>query len=417
MTRPQFIDLSETRREFEVLTADQLLEELLKRAREQTQAEPVPTELCLGRILARPQVSMISVPPLDNSAMDGYAVRAAECLPGAALSVTQRIAAGQVGEALAINSLARIFTGAPIPLGADAVVMQEDCFQDGDKVQINRQPGPGEHIRRAGEDIRPGDIILPAGTRLGAAEMGLAASVGLAELPVYRRLKVASFSTGDELVQPGAALAAGKIYNSNRYTLAGLVQGLGCEWLDLGSVPDTLTATLDALQHAAAIADVVITSGGVSVGEEDHVKAAVEQLGKIEMWKVAMKPGKPLVYGRVHEADFIGLPGNPVSTLVTFALFARPFLLRRMGVMEVLPKTYRVQAAFEWIKPGQRREFLRARLTTGEAGSMQAELFPNQSSGVLTSAVWADGLVDIDIGQTVTRGELVRFIPFSEVLG
>lgn len=400
-----------------MLTADQLLEELLKRARKQTQVEPVPTELCLGRVLAQPQVSMISVPPLDNSAMDGYAVRVAECLPGAALSVTQRIAAGQVGEALAINSVARIFTGAPIPLGADAVVMQEDCLQDGDKVQINRQPQSGEHIRRAGEDIRPGDIILPAGTRLGAAEMGLAASVGLAELPVYRRLRVASFSTGDELVQPGTALAAGQIYNSNRYTLAGLVQGLGCEWLDLGSVPDTLTATLDALQHAAAMADVVITSGGVSVGEEDHVKAAVEQLGKIEMWKVAMKPGKPLVYGRVCEADFIGLPGNPVSTFVTFALFARPFLLKRMGVVKVLPKTYHVQATFDWTKPGQRREFLRARLTTSESGAVQAELFPNQSSGVLTSAVWADGLVDIDIGQAVTRGELVRFIPFSEVLG
>lgn len=400
-----------------MLTVDQLLEELLKRARGQTQTESVPTELSLGRVLAQSQVSMISVPPLDNSAMDGYAVRAADCLSGKWLAVTQRIAAGQVGEALALNSVARIFTGAPIPSGSDAVVMQEDCVQDGDKVQINRLPEVAANIRRAGEDIRPGDIILPAGTRLGAAEMGLAASVGLAELPVYRRLKVASFATGDELVQPGAVLGAGQIYNSNRYTLAGLVQGLGCEWLDLGSIPDTLTATLDALHRAAAIADVVITSGGVSVGEEDHVKAAVEQLGKIEMWKVAMKPGKPLVYGRVNETDFIGLPGNPVSTFVTFALFARPFLLKRMGVVSVLPKTYRVEAAFDWTKSGQRREFLRARLTTSEVGSLQAELFPNQSSGVLTSAVWADGLVDIDIGQTVTRGEQVRFIPFGEVLG
>ena len=417
MTQPQFIDSSESRQEFEVLTADQLLEELLKRARGQTQTESVPTELSLGRVLAQSQVAMISVPPLDNSAMDGYAVRAADCLPGKWLTVTQRIAAGQVGEALALNSVARIFTGAPIPPGADAIVMQEDCVQEGDQVQINRLPEAGAHIRRAGEDIRPGDIILPAGTRLGAAEMGLAASVGLAELPVYRRLKVASFSTGDELVQPGAVLGAGQIYNSNRYTLAGLVQGLGCEWLDLGSIPDTLTATLDALQRAAAIADVVITSGGVSVGEEDHVKAAVEQLGKIDMWKVAMKPGKPLVYGRVGGADFIGLPGNPVSTFVTFVLFARPFLLKRMGAVSVLPKTYRVEAAFDWTKSGQRREFLRARLTTSEAGILQAELFPNQSSGVLTSAVWADGLVDIDIGQTVTRGEQVRFIPFGEVLG
>ena len=400
-----------------MLTADQLLEELLKRARGLTQTEAVPVELALGRVLAQPQVAAISVPPLDNSAMDGYAVRAAECAPGALLAVSQRIAAGQVGETLAAGSVARIFTGAPVPPGADAVVMQEDCSAAGDKVQINHQPKPGEHIRRAGEDIRPGDTILAAGTRLDAAAMGLAASVGLAALPIYRRLKVASFSTGDELVQPGTALGAGQIYNSNRYTLAGLVQGLGCEWLDLGSVPDTMAATLGTLQRAAALADVVITSGGVSVGEEDHVKAAVEQLGKIDLWKVAMKPGKPLVYGRVGETDFIGLPGNPVSTFVTFVLFARPFLLKRMGVVDVLPKTYRVMAAFDWAKPGQRREFLRARLQTGQGGELEAQLFHNQSSGVLTSAVWADGLVDIDIGHSVTRGELVRFIPFSEVLG
>ncbi|BBP04931.1 molybdopterin molybdenumtransferase MoeA [Sulfuriferula plumbiphila] len=400
-----------------MLTADQLLEELLRRARALTQTEAVPVELALGRVLAQPQVSAISVPPLDNSAMDGYAVRAAECVPGARLVVSQRIAAGQVGEALATAGAARIFTGAPVPPGADAVVMQEHCSADGDKVQVHHQPKPGENIRRAGEDIRPGATILPAGMRLGAAAMGLAASVGLTALPVYRRLKVASFSTGNELVQPGTALGAGQIYNSNRYTLAGLVQGLGCEWLDLGSVPDTLAATLAALQHAAALADVVITSGGVSVGEEDHVKAAVEQLGKIDMWKVAMKPGKPLVYGRVGEADFIGLPGNPVSTLVTFALFARPFLLKRMGVVDVLPKTCRVKAAFDWEKPGERREFLRARLQAGQGGELEAQLFHNQSSGVLTSAVWADGLVDIDIGQMVTRGQTVRFIPFSEVLG
>ena len=400
-----------------MLTVDQLLEELLKRARGLTQTETVPAELALGRVLAQPQVATISVPPLDNSAMDGYAVRAAECVPGALLAVSQRIAAGQVGGALVAGSAARIFTGAPVPPGADAVVMQEHCTLDGDKVRINHQPKPGENIRRAGEDIRPSDTLLAAGTRLGAAAMGLAASVGLAALPVYRRLKVASFSTGDELVQPGTALGAGQIYNSNRYTLAGLVQGLGCEWLDLGSVPDTLAATLVALQRAAALADVVITSGGVSVGEEDHVKAAVEQLGKIDLWKVAMKPGKPLVYGRVGEADFIGLPGNPVSTFVTFVLFARPFLLKRMGVVDVLPKTYRVQAAFDWAKPGQRREFLRARLQAGQGGELEAQLFHNQSSGVLTSVVWADGLVDIDIGHTVTRGELVRFIPFNEVLG
>jgi molybdopterin molybdotransferase len=400
-----------------VLSADQLLNELLARARGVTEVEHIATEAVLGRVLAADQVSAITVPPLDNSAMDGYAVRAAECLSDVVLPVSQRIAAGQVGQALQPGSAARIFTGAPVPPGADTVVMQEHCTVQGEGITVNQAPKAGDNIRRAGEDIQRGDVILATGTRLGAAEMGLAASVGLAGLPVFRRLKVASFSTGDELVQPGMSLAAGQIYNSNRYTLAGLVQGLGCDWIDLGAVPDTLTDTIDALQRAAQQADVVITSGGVSVGEEDHVKAAVSQLGTLDMWKVAMKPGKPLAYGRIGTADFIGLPGNPVSTFATFCLFARPFLLTRMGATSVLPTTYQVRAGFDWPKAGERREFLRARLVNTEDGSLQAELFHNQSSGVLTSAVWADGFVDIDIGHTVQRGAPVRFIPFAKVLG
>ncbi|HAN57304.1 MAG TPA: molybdopterin molybdenumtransferase MoeA [Betaproteobacteria bacterium] len=400
-----------------MLSADQLLNELLVRARGVTEVEHVASEAVLGRVLAADQVSDITVPPLDNSAMDGYAVRAAECLSDVVLPVSQRIAAGQVGQALQPGSAARIFTGAPVPPGADTVVMQEHCTVQGEGITVNQAPKVGDNIRRAGEDIQRGDVILATGTRLGAAEMGLAASVGLAGLPVFRRLKVASFSTGDELVQPGMPLAAGQIYNSNRYTLAGLVQGLGCDWIDLGAVPDTLTDTIDALQRAAQQADVVITSGGVSVGEEDHVKAAVSQLGTLDMWKVAMKPGKPLAYGRIGTADFIGLPGNPVSTFATFCLFARPFLLTRMGATSVLPTTYQVRAGFDWPKAGERREFLRARLVNTDDGSLQAELFRNQSSGVLTSAVWADGFVDIDIGHTVQRGAPVRFIPFAEVLG
>ena len=400
-----------------MLNADQLLNELLARARSVTEMEHVATEAVLGRVLAADQVSAITVPPLDNSAMDGYAVRAAECLSDVVLPVSQRIAAGQVGQALQPGSAARIFTGAPVPPGADTVVMQEHCTVQGEGITVNQAPKAGDNIRRAGEDIQRGDVILATGTRLGAAEMGLAASVGLAGLPVFRRLKVASFSTGDELVQPGMSLAAGQIYNSNRYTLAGLVQGLGCDWIDLGAVPDTLTDTIDALQRAAQQADVVVTSGGVSVGEEDHVKAAVSQLGTLDMWKVAMKPGKPLAYGRIGTADFIGLPGNPVSTFATFCLFARPFLLTRMGATSVLPTTYQVRAGFDWPKAAERREFLRARLVNTKDGSLQAELFRNQSSGVLTSAVWADGFVDIDIGRTVQRGAPVRFIPFAEVLG
>jgi len=412
-----------------MLSADQLLDALLERARGVTDSETVTVTAALGRVLAAPQTSAITVPPLDNSAMDGYAVRVADiAAAGARLPVSQRILAGTVGTALQPGTAARIFTGAPVPAGADAVLMQEDCTplpnpppQAGEwtnemptpiYVTIDKLPRPGENIRRAGEDIRSGAQILAAGKRLGAAEMGLVASVGLAELPVFRKLKVACFFTGDELVTPGTPLQPGQIYNSNRYTLTGLVNGLGCELIDLGIVPDTLEATEAALACAAAVADVVITSGGVSVGEADYVKAAVEKLGRVEMWKVAMKPGKPLVYGRVNDADFIGLPGNPVSAFVTFCLFVRPFLLKRMGATDVLYRAFAVQADFTWSKPGTRREFLRAQLQPGG----RLVLFLNQSSGVLTSCTWADGLVDLEIGLTVQPGDWLRFIPFSELL-
>jgi molybdopterin molybdotransferase len=416
-----------------MLSADQLLENLLERARGVTETEAVAVTAALGRVLATPQTSAITVPPLDNSAMDGYAVRVADvAVPGVKLPVTQRILAGAVGTPLMPGTAARIFTGAPVPLGADAVLMQEYCsplpnpppqagegtnampkaINEGEAVVINALPRLGDNIRRTGEDIEAGALILAAGTRIGAAEMGLAASVGLADLPVYRRLKVACFFTGDELVTPGAPLSPGQIYNSNRYTLTGLVHDLGCELIDLGIVPDTLEATEAAIARAAHEADVVITSGGVSVGEADYVKAAVENLGRVEMWKVSMKPGKPIVYGRVNNADFIGLPGNPVSAFVTFCLFVRPFLLKRMGVTDVLYRAFAVQADFAWTKAGARREFLRTRLQSNG----KLALFPNQSSGVLTSCAWADGLVDLAIGQTVQPGDWIRFIPFSELL-
>jgi molybdopterin molybdotransferase len=400
-----------------MLTATQLLDELLARARPVTETITLVLTETLGRVLSQAQGSAITVPPLDNSAMDGYAVRVADiAAAGMRLPVSQRILAGQVGSTLQPATAARIFTGAPIPPGADAVLMQEDCTADGQTVTINTLPRAGENIRRAGEDIKPGAEILPLGTRLGAAEMGLAASVGLANLPVLRRLKVACFFTGDELATPGQPLAPGQIYNSNRYLLTGLINGLGCELIDLGIVPDTLAATIDALRHAASVADVVVTSGGVSVGEADYVKAAVEAAGQVEMWKVAMKPGKPIVYGRVNDADFIGLPGNPVSAFVTFCLFVRPFLLKRMGAAKVLYQAFPVKAGFAWARPGMRREFLRARLEPDVSGAV-ARLFSNQSSGVLTSCTWADGLVDVEIGQTVQPGDWVRFIPFSELLG
>lgn len=387
------------------------LEHLLATARPPSAWETLPADAAQGRILADPLVAQVTVPPLDNSAMDGYAVHLADCADEATLPVTQRIPAGSLGHALARGEAARIFTGAPLPAGADAVVMQEDCATDADRVRILRLPKPGANIRRAGEDIAAGQTVLAAGSRLGAAQLGVAASVGATQLTVYSRLKVAVFFTGDEIVLPGAALGPGQIYNSNRATLLGLLHGLGCTVIDLGQVGDSLDATVAALETAAAQADVILTSGGVSVGEEDHVKHAVERLGKIDMWQVAMKPGKPLAHGRIGSADFLGLPGNPVSAFVVFCLFVRPFLLKRMGAMPRAPLSFTVPAGFERGKPGKRREFMRARLDMG-----QAVLFPNQSSGVLTSLAWADGLVDVDAGVTIQRGDPVRFIPLSELL-
>jgi len=296
----------------------------------------------LGRVLAAPVISPIAVPPHDNSAMDGYAVRSADLHPQEVtrMQVSQRIAAGSVGAPLQPQTAARIFTGAPIPAGADAVVMQEEAQQKDDVVAIMRAASAGENIRRAGEDIAVGATILNDGTRLGPQHIGLAASVGMARLPVYRKLRIATFFTGDELAMPGEALAPGQIYNSNRFTLNSLLRTMDFEPIDLGTVPDSLEATVGVLKQAAQDADVIITSGGVSVGEEDYVKAAVAQLGKIDLWRIAMKPGKPLAFGRIENAAFIGLPGNPVSVFVTFCIFARPFLLRSQGVMQVAPRSY-----------------------------------------------------------------------------
>lgn len=372
--------------------------------------ETIPTQDAYNRILAVPQFSQLNVPPMDNTHMDGYAVRAADCVSGQArLRVAQRIPAGQTGQYLHPGTAARIFTGAMIPDGADAVVMQEQCQADGDHVVIQHCPQAGEWIRRQGEDIRAGAEILPAGTRLRGQELGLAASVGLAQLPVLRRPKVAVFFTGDELTMPGEALKPGAIYNSNRFTLTGLLQHLGCNMTDFGIVPDTLSATRDTLRQAAQEHDLIITSGGVSVGEEDHIRPAVEAEGRLNMWQIAVKPGKPLVFGEVGQAFFLGLPGNPVSSYITFQLFVRPFLLRLQGVTKVMPQTFSMRADFDWLKPDRRNEFLRARVNV-EGG---LDVFPNQSSGVLTSTVWGDGLVDVPPSQAIHSGDLVRFIPFS----
>ena len=400
-----------------MLSADQALAFLLDRVRQPGEIEQVATAETLGRVLAEHQVSAINVPPLDNSAMDGYAVRLADLSAGSTrLRVAQRIPAGTVGQPLEAGTAARIFTGAPVPAGCDAVVMQENCSAEGDMVAINKSPNMGENIRRAGEDIAVGAEILPAGIRLRPQEMGLAASVGLARLPVFRRLKVATFFTGDEIVMPGQPLEPGQIYNSNRFVLTGLLQALGCEVIDLGIVQDDFAATVKVLEQAAASADLIITSGGVSVGEEDHVKSAVEKVGQLDLWKIAIKPGKPLAFGSVGSTPFIGLPGNPVSAFVTFILLVRPFILRSQGMAVTAPQALSLKADFDWLKSDKRREFLRARLHMAEDGSIDVQLYPNQGSGVLTSTAWADGLVEVAEGTLIRRGETVRFLPFSELL-
>ncbi|MGB9989715.1 molybdopterin molybdotransferase MoeA [Massilia sp. SM-13] len=397
-----------------MLAVKEALDFLLNAARPVTETEIVDTLQANGRVLAKAQVSGMDVPGADNTQMDGYAVRAEDCVSGTAeLPVSQRIPAGHVGEPLQPGTAARIFTGALIPPGADAVVMQEQCEASGDKVIVRHVPKSGDWIRRAGEDIRNGSVILPAGTRMRSQEMGLAASVGLAQLDVFRKLRVAVFFTGDELAMPGEALAPGAIYNSNRFTLRALLENLGCEVDDFGIVPDSLDATRAVLRRAADGNDLIITSGGVSVGEEDHIKPAVEAEGKLNMWQIAVKPGKPLAFGEVQKAFFLGLPGNPVSSFITFLLFVRPFILKLQGGGEAKPpRAFAVRADFDWPKADRRNEFLRARLN-GEGG---LDLFPNQSSGVLTSTVWGDGLIDNPPGQVIKRGDTVRFIPFSELL-
>lgn len=399
---------------------DEALERLLSRVAPLGEAEILPTADVLGRVLAADVVSALDVPPADNTSMDGYALRAADVArPGTVLPVAQRVPAGVVGALHQAGTAARIFTGAQIPVGADAVVMQEQCEavpgESGEglgSVRVNAEVQSGQWIRRQGEDVRKDSVVLAAGHKLDAAALGLAATVGAPQLTVARRPRVALFSTGDELVMPGEPLKPGAIYNSNRFTLRGLLQGLGCEVVDLGIVPDQLDATRAALREAASQADLIITSGGVSVGEEDHLRPAVQAEGELDLWQIAIKPGKPLAYGRVGQAHFIGLPGNPVSSFVTFLLLVRPVILRLQGATRLRPRRFALRADFAWPKPDRRREFLRVRLN--DSGGL--DLFANQSSGVLSSAVWADGLVDNPAGAPIALGDSVSFIPFSELL-
>ena len=394
-----------------LLSVDEALERLLAAAKPVAETEEVPTLEAASRVLARAQRSSMDVPPMDNSAMDGYAIRLSDLAKGNSLVVKQRIMAGSVGKPLEPGTAARIFTGAPIPPGADAVVMQEHAALEGDRVSLKKTPKPGEWIRLTGSDVKKGSEILPAGKRLLPQDTGLAASVGIRTLPVFRKLRLGLFFTGDELVMPGEPLAPGRIYNSNRFTLRGLAEMFGCELTDYGIVPDTLEATREVLRRAAGACDLIVTSGGVSVGEADFVKPAVEAEGKLLMWRIAMKPGRPLAYGTVGKASFIGLPGNPVSSFVTFLIFVRPFLLRSQGISSVEPKAIAARADFDWPEPDARREFLRVKWNA--QGGL--ELYPTQDSAVLTSTAWADGLADNPPGRAIRRGDTVRFLPYSEL--
>ena len=409
---------------------DQALAELLTHARLLAGTQQVSTFDADGRVLAQDVVSALHVPPQDNSSMDGYAVRCADVAQaGAILRVSQRIPAGQHGQPLQAGEAARIFTGAPVPAGADAIVMQEECepLAEGAQVRVNAAPQPGQWIRRAGEDVTRGAVVLARGQRLSPAALGLAASIGLDQLSVVRRPRVALFSTGDELVMPGDVppeqMAPGAIYNSNRFFLRALLQRLGCGVTDHGIVPDQREATLTALRGAAQQHDLVLTSGGVSVGEEDHIKPSVQQLGELDLWQISMKPGKPFAYGKLYRGagaargpqdacHFAGLPGNPVSSYITFMVLVRPFLLKLQGVTQLEPVRMTLPAHFDWPRADKRREFLRVRRNA--AGGL--DLFPNQSSGVLTSGVWGDGVVDNPAGQKIAKGDMVQFISFAELM-
>ena len=416
-----------------LLPYDQAINELLSVAKPVTESEMVPVADVRGRVLAEDVISSINVPPADNSAMDGYALRYSD-LANAGLStrgrvvlpISQRIPAGVVPVALSPGSAARIFTGSEIPEGADTVIMQEQCqalngtdgagIEGEQAVELCATVNVGENIRLKGLDITSGSVILNRGHKLLPQDLGLVASIGLAKVKVYRRLKLAILSTGDEIVEPGHPCPAGHIYNSNRYTLAGLIDALGMERVDMGIVPDDPEATEAILRQAAELADCVITTGGVSVGEEDHVKACVEKMGELQLWRLAIKPGKPLAFGHVLDKPFFGLPGNPAAVFVTFAMIARPYLLRFQGCVDgLLPMALTVQANFSRNKPVKRQEYLRARLDVSDQGVMSATLHSNQSSAALSTASWSNGFAVQAIDQLIARGDQVKFIPFTEL--
>ena len=406
-----------------LIPVDEALQRLSEQVESPAETEWVAVADSLLRVLAAPVCSSINVPPLANSAMDGYALRAADLVAGSdkPFRVSQRIPAGSVGEYLEAGTVARIFTGAPLPDGADAVAMQEVCTVhesgSGGAITINNAVKVGENVRDAGEDIQEGDQILAAGHRLAPQDLGLLASVGVTRVKVFKRLRVAVFFTGDELCEPGEPLATGQIYNSNRFTLVAMLQRLGCEVINLGIVADTLGGTIEALSQAASQADLVMTSGGVSVGEEDHVKAAVESLGQLDLWSISIKPGKPLAFGQIkikgRSVPFLGMPGNPVSVFATTCILGRPFIQAMQGMPFQPVQGFKLPAAFDLNYTVRRQEYLRVKLRQDAVEGLSLQSFPNQSSGVLTSASWGDGFAIAREGVSVKKGDLLEYLPFS----
>ncbi len=400
-----------------VLAFDEALIRLVSQGRAPVKVTTVPLIQAQDRVLAAPVNSTISVPAFDNSAMDGYALRVDDLKSGTDLfTVVQTIAAGHTGQRLDVGQAARIFTGAPIPEGANVVVAQEQTQALGNRVKINSSYDLGQHIRRCGEDILLGSQILQAGIRLEPQHLALLASVGVSQVPVYARLRVGLIWNGDELVEPGEMLLPGKIYNSNRYALSAVLGHCGCEVLDFGTIADSLDITVRKLRQAANECDIVMTCGGVSVGQEDWVKRAVSQLGSLDIWRIAMKPGKPFAHGRIGQSDFIGLPGNPVSAFVTLLVVAMPLLRLRMGLSQINPISRYGVAGFDWRSDSRRREFLRVRHESGESGQPVLSLWPNQGSANLSGLVWADGLVDIEPGTRVRVGDPVRYTSLADLM-
>lgn len=394
---------------------EEAIQHLLTLAASPTAIELAPVQCTLGRVLARDYTVPADVPPADNSAVDGYALRAKDFQPGKPLLVSTRIPAGQAPEVLVAGTAARIFTGSEIPSGADTVVMQERTRVDADGVLIDGDVKPDQNIRRRGQDLTAGDLALARGTLIRPQEMGLLASMGIAEVEVFTKLKVAILTTGDELVDPGTPLEAGQIYNTNRYTLLGLLDQAGCDVVLCESLADTREDTRATLQRAAKAADLVITSGGVSVGEEDHVRAVLEESGQLSLWRMAIKPGKPLAFGDIGGTPVLGLPGNPAAVLVTFLVVGMPYIRQRQGRVHIHPSGQQVTAGFSVGSASIRREYVRARLEKDQ-GITVIKAFPNQSSGVLSSACWADGLAVLPEHSTLSPGDTITYFPFSELV-